>query len=217
MKKQILFVGFLSVLIVALLSETQVKTDGLIPENRISINKDFSNGPTTVSGVLTFDELAQIISEDDGVSLAEAKKSIVQNSTSKTFSTAATATYRALSQQFTVTSTYKPTMRFYCETSESGLFHAIKKLLQVSMIRGNQGISKQFKGGVYANLEDPNRIFYIVNGDFYNNGTTTVNAGVNIGAGGSADVSFGVSNASSHFKYRYVESRVYFKINVKRN
>ncbi len=41
------------------------------------------------------------------------------------------------------------------------------------MIRGYKGLSKQFVGSVYVNLEDPNIIFYIANGDFYNNGSTT--------------------------------------------
>lgn len=60
------------------------------------------------------------------------------------------------------------------------------------------------------NLEDANRIFYIVNGDFFNNGMTTWNAGVTIGVGKAANVKFGVSGASNHYQYRYVESRVTF-------
>jgi hypothetical protein len=78
------------------------------------------------------------------------------------------------------------------------------------MIRGYNGLSKQFSGNVYVNLEDANRIFYIVNGDFFNNGTTTWNAGVTIGVGKAANVKFGVSGASNYYQYRYVESRVTF-------
>ena len=101
-------------------------------------------------------------------------------------------------------------MRFYCETIESGWFRAIKKILRVDMIRGYKGLSKQFSGSVYVNLEDPNKIFYIVNGDFYNNGSTTYEGGVSIGVGKYALVSFKSSSASSHYQYRYVESRLSF-------
>ena len=72
------------------------------------------------------------------------------------------------------------------------------------------GLSKQFGGTVYVHLEDANRIFYIVNGDFFNNGSTTWNAGVNIGVGRNASIKFGVTNTTSHYQYRYVESRLRF-------
>ena len=42
---------------------------------------------------------------------------------------------------------------------------AIKRIVRVEMIRGYNGLSKQFGGTVYVHLEDANRIFYIVNGD----------------------------------------------------
>jgi len=101
-------------------------------------------------------------------------------------------------------------MRFYCQTDESGNFRAIKKILNIEMIRGYQGKSKQFNGNTYVKLEDANRIFYSVNGDFYNNGTTTYSSGVSIGIGKNSSVKFGVSNASNHYKYRYIESRIRF-------
>lgn len=167
---------------------------------------EITDSTSEISNVLTFEEITKEISKDLEISLTDAENMVLQNSTSKSVASVKAATFRTLSQQFTVTSTYKPTMKFYCETSESGLYHGVLKILTVNMIRGYNGISKQFGGTVYTNLERSDRIYFIVNGDFYNNGTTTFNAGVNIGIGESASVSFGVSNSSNHYAYRYIES-----------
>ena len=52
-------------------------------------------------------------------------------------------------------------------------------------------MSKQFSGSLYVNLEQADRIFYIINGDFFDNGTTTLSGGLNIGIGEGASAKFG--------------------------
>lgn len=159
---------------------------------------------------MTFEQMIEQIARDYGISVNDAKEKIGYSDIMVKKAIQSKTTYRILSQMFTVNSLHKPTMRFYCETSESGSFRAIKRIIEVNMIRGYNGLSKQFSGNVYVNLEDPNRIFYIVNGDFFNYGTTTWNARVSIGVGKATNVKFGVSNASNPYQYRYVESRVTF-------
>lgn len=100
-------------------------------------------------------------------------------------------------------------MRFYVQTEKGGgSFRDIMKILAGNMNRSYNGISKQFGGSVQTFLLNSNRIRFIVNGDFYNNGTTTVNTGVNIGIGSSATVSFGISSSSNHYKYVYIEDKI---------
>lgn len=159
-----------------------------------------------VSNVMSFKEMVNQVANDFSITVPEARERLGYSEAEAEKATKGNYTYRTMSSQFTVNSLYKPTMRFYCQTSESGLFRAIIKILEVNMIRGYQGLSKQFQGKVYVNLEHANKIFYIVNGDFYNNGTTTVSAGVSIGVGQYANVSFSVKNVSNHYQYRYVES-----------
>jgi hypothetical protein len=163
-----------------------------------------------ISPVLTFDEMVREVAKENGIPIIQAQQELGFTDESARQARTARATYRTLSQSFTVNASYRPTMRFYCETSESGNFRAIKRILRVEMIRGYNGLSKQFGGTVYVHLEDANRIFYIVNGDFFNNGSTTWNAGVNIGVGRNASIKFGVTNTTSHYQYRYVESRFRF-------
>lgn len=183
-----------------------------------SIDKQQTSGYMDVntnatSKVMTFDQIVDEMAKNENLTKKEAVDSIISSFSQDNTSTKArsmspemqarSATYRTMSSQFTVKTAYKPTLAFYCQTDESGNFRAIKKILKVSMNRSYNGISKQFGGSVYTNLEDPNRIYWMVNGDFYNNGTTTVNGSVSISVGGSAEVAFGVSSASNHYSYAY--------------
>lgn len=56
-----------------------------------------------------------------------------------------------------------------------------------------------FAGNIYANLEDPNRIYWHIDGDFYDKGTTTGSGAVDIGVGEGATVSFGLSYADNYY------------------
>lgn len=78
-------------------------------------------------------------------------------------------------------------------------------ILSANMNRSYNGTSKQFGGTVYTHLQHANRIFYRVEGDFYNNGITTFNGGVNLSIDNSGSINFGLSNASNHFIYAYIE------------
>jgi hypothetical protein len=168
-----------------------------------------------MSGVLTFDEITELIAKDNNISKEEAEKHVISTfynnknvsglSTQSSVSPYA-ATYRTLTSRFTVTSSYQPALKYYVQTDEGGgSFRAIVKILNVGMDRNWNGMSKQFSGDVYTHLQNPNRIYYIVNGDFYNNGTTVSDGSVNIGIGDFFTVQFGVSYSSNHYKYCYVE------------
>ncbi|MBP3039713.1 hypothetical protein J9303_09460 [Bacillaceae bacterium Marseille-Q3522] len=121
---------------------------------------------TIVSEVLTFDELVEQLASDYGISKEQASSQVIANyansraiSAKQASDYAINATFRTIGTTFTVTSSYKPSLRFYCETSEGGYFRGILKILNVGMDRSYNGMSKAFGGDVYVNLEDPNRIF----------------------------------------------------------
>lgn len=198
----------------AFASENVLTTDKY--ESSFSGSSEIGSPETVVSDVLTFDEITERIAQRNNISISEAEKQIESS-----FSTgyeksegifnygiqsisARSGTYRVISSTFDVTSVYRPSLEFYCQTSEwSGSFRAIDKILNIGMNRYSNNRSKQFSGSVYANLEDPNRIYWIVNGDFYDNGTTSVNGGVNIGVGEKSSVDFSVSYSSNHYAYAY--------------
>lgn len=183
---------------------------------------DLNDPNTKFSEVLTFDEIVKEIAVDQGISENQAANQLMSSQNSKILESAISplgtssvstlaATYRTITQSFTVTSIYKPSVKFYTQTSEGGGYWGIVTILNVGMNRSYNGISKQFGGTVYSNLETAARIFYIVNGDFFNNGTTTVSGGgeVAVGVGASATVNFNLSYSSNFYKYCYVEGRIY--------
>lgn len=152
---------------------------------------------------MTFDELASEYAADTGISLKKAKEEL--NPGIQLFSSKVDNTYRTISCSLHVSSSYKPTLRYYCQTTESGSFHGIKKILSINMNRQYKGKSYTFVGNVYSHLRDPNKIFFIVNGDFYKEGSGTINGGLNLSVGQKATVSFGASYTLDHYKYFYVE------------
>ncbi|MCL9659217.1 hypothetical protein L2089_00855 [Paenibacillus hunanensis] len=166
-----------------------------------------------VSGVMTYDELIEQIAKDNNISLVSAK-SLVSSSNQNNFtaSAQAAATYRTITSSFTVTSTFTPYMRFYCQTDEGGGFRAIEKVISHNLVRQDErtNVTKQFSGNVESHLEHQNKIHYIVNGDFYNNGTTNYSGGGAINVGLWAKLNFTVSGANSHYKYVYLEKDLLF-------
>lgn len=211
--KKLIFSAFLALLFSTMSTmsiEVSAHTSSTSIDNKIGgqelVIDDASDG---ISDVLSFDELISEISINDNISETQARNELLNSLTKdnkrslSSTSAAVAATYRTISTSVSVTSTYKPTIKYYCQTTEGGGFRGIKKILKVSLNRNYRGTSKAFGGEIYTRLEDPNRIFYILNGDFYNNGSTTVNGSVNIGIGKAASVSFGGSYTSKHYKYAY--------------
>jgi len=190
--------------------------DKLIDENQkeniISGFTEINDNQTVVSEVLTFDEIVERIAKDNNISIEEAENQVIgsfdeNNKFSLNSSNISpyNATFRTVSSTFIVNSSYSPSLNFYCQTSEGGYFWGIVQILNVGMNRSSNGLTKQFGGSVFTHLENAGRIYWNVNGDFYNNGTTTFNGGVQIKLDESATINFGVSHSTSHYEYVYTQ------------
>lgn len=79
---------------------------------------------------------------------------------------------RTLSVTLDVSETYKPTLNFYCETSERGQYWGITSMYSVHIDRDYNGMVQQFNGDVHVWLISPYEIAYIVDGDFCDIGST---------------------------------------------
>lgn len=178
--------------------------------NQVQGYIDIHGDEAIVSEVMTFDEMVKQISQESNQPIDEVVNQMQRNqepsgfmSMSKSSDTlSAMATYRSITVQFNVNPFYNPSLRFYCQTSEGGGFWGIQKILNVDMNRtSGYATSKAFGGTVYTNLENAGTIFWIVNGDFYDQGTTTVNTGVDIGVKEFATVNFSASYSSNHYAY----------------
>lgn len=168
----------------------------LVPVNA---NEDVNYNPTTdpntyISDPMTYDEMLNHMMLQENITEAEAKLAMGPQTRA-----ARAATYRDIYNTINVTASYKPQLHLYCQTSEGGSFHGIVKIMRVDMVRKYNGISKVFSGSVYVHLQDPNRVYYSIDGDFYNNGTSSGSVGVSIGVGQAATVNLSASYTSSFY------------------
>lgn len=168
---------------------------------------------TSVSGVMSLEEIANELAQDKGISFADAKE-ILGYDGPQTCNSRATG-YRTLTRELVVTNEYHPELKYYVKTSEySGPdLHTWGILsiedLTLKLVDSSSGINKQFSGKVYTNLEAANKIFYRVSGTFYNDGTTTISGGIELGIGEYADLNFSVSYSSNVYKGFYEEDRIH--------
>ena len=118
------------------------------------------------SGRLTGEELAMEYAQERQISVERAKIIL-----SIGLSDSKARTYRILSEKIHVNPNYEARVKFYCRTDESGQFRGITKLLATSLISKDGDKEAPFTGNLFAYLEDPNRVFYMVSGEFYHKGS----------------------------------------------
>ena len=118
------------------------------------------------SGRLTGEELAMEYAQEGQISVERAKIIL-----SIGLSDSKARTYRILSEKIIVNPDYEARVKFYCRTDESGQFRGITKLLATSLVNKDGDKEAPFTGNLFAYLEDPNRIFYMVSGEFYYKGS----------------------------------------------
>lgn len=117
------------------------------------------------SGRLTGEELAIEYAQEGQISVERAKIIL-----SIGLSDSQSRTYRILSEKIIVNPNYEARVKFYCQTDESGQFRGITKLLAASLVDKDGDKEVPFTGNLFAYLEDPNRVFYMVSGEFYHKG-----------------------------------------------
>ena len=118
------------------------------------------------SGRLNGEELAMEYAQERQISVEKAKVIL-----SIDLSDSKARTYRILSEKLIVNPNYEARVKFYCRTDESGQFRGITKLLATSLVNKDGNKEAPFTGNLFAYLEDPNRIFYMVSGEFYHKGS----------------------------------------------
>ncbi len=118
------------------------------------------------SGRLTGEELAMEYAQERQISVERAKIIL-----SIGLSDSKARTYRILSEKIIVNPNYEARVKFYCRTDESGQFRGITKLLAASLVTKDGDKEALFAGNLFAYLEDPNRVFYMVSGEFYHKGS----------------------------------------------
>lgn len=167
----------------------------------IDLSSELKNTKIMQSQVMTFEEMVNCYADKKGLSYEDALKQIPANIKDDAPNRA--IGYITRSVTLNVKPEYKPELEFFCQVAYGGHFYNIQSIYAVELNRNYKGLSKQFKGKVQAWLRSTQDIEYLVNGDFYNNGKTTISGGINIGVGKMGSITFNISNASGHYKYFY--------------
>lgn len=177
--------------------------------NKLNIQKENIDIETSKNKILTYDEMFNTMLED-GYNESEIYSILGGDFSNKNESELKDFSYTTLSKALNVSPDYKPTLKFYIQVDSRHGAYYIYKILKVDMNRQYNSKSKTFAGNIYYNLETNTKIYYSINGDFYNEGTISTTGGGNVGIGESGKLYFSLTGASSHFKYFYEEDYVHY-------
>ena len=158
----------------------------------------------------TFEEFVQIILNDQNIP-EEKKMELILEINIKERSRIS-YDYWTIYATCKVTDEYKCRPYFYTYSSflSGGYPNSIEQVLYANIDRNCNGISKQFAGTLYYKLEAANKLYWDLNGDFYNNGSTTIGGGASIGIGESSSINLQVSYSSNHYAYCHESGRITF-------
>lgn len=206
-----LTLGLLGVMLAPSQAMAVVKVD------TIDLSKPSEN--VIVSEPMTFEEMACIYAENKGVSIEEARRDLGGYSDSHEKNglqgiSPQALTFRTIKQFVSVTTEYKPTIEYYCQTSESGSYWGIIEIRSTDLNRrstvpGFETVTKLFEGYIKSELESAYQIYYIINGDFYNNASDMeVSGNVTIGIKQIGELSFDLTVPLGHYSYCYKSGRI---------
>lgn len=160
------------------------------------------NSNVTFSEPMSFSEMVTHYAEAAEISYNEALKSFPEKDADDA---ASSKCHRILNIPLDVTATYKPQLELYCETSESGNYWGLSNIYLVNMEKNHDGSAKQFCGYVDMWFRNGYELEYIVNGDFYITGTTTMsdNTDLDFSEDNYAHLSFIPSSSIMPVHYQY--------------
>jgi hypothetical protein len=173
-----------------------------------NIDELVKSGAATFKEV-TYEEMIGKISDSDGITKEQARSlhpnqlGIKNGSRTNSLTAAASSTslHELLIRQ-NVTSTYQPAVQIFVYTTGSGSFYQFGAIEQVGLNRKDvdSSTSKQFSGTVKATKQSLTTIWWFIDGDFFNNGTTsgTFTGGASAGIW-SAEAS--ITTETNHYKY----------------
>lgn len=180
----------------------------VVSENSVDLVNVLTNNDPNVTIICheTTEDYIEAVENDPYLSQVE-KDRMIDEAYQESMLRRGSYLYYTLQFDVKVTSTYHCYPYFYAKwyfPNESP--SAIIEIKNANIKRDYNGISKQFSGQLYYNLETSRRLYWDLNGDFYNNGSTTTSGGVSIGVGEVASITFTCSSTSNHYKYiRYDE------------
>lgn len=181
-------------------SDNEKDADSYLDEHIIETTKSRS------SSILTIDELTALVAQDFGISVDEAKLDLLSMYEGLEIEMLETKQFATFTIKINVSEDYLPTLRYYAEVNyqpEKDV-KSIERLLKLNFNQEDYKSAKEpykFHGKIFTNVEDDNRIYYRVDGDFYKEGKVDSPADLNILVDENKTLDFKVENSAKQSKY----------------
>ncbi|WP_068786405.1 hypothetical protein [Paenibacillus phocaensis] len=149
---------------------------------------------------LTYDEMIQKIAINRNESIENVRRNLSKNEPSLMADDH--IFYVHFYEQFEVGDTeWYPQIDIYAKCQ--GIYRDFIGIEDLNLIRSYNYESKQFSGKLQAKVESNKRIYWVINGDFYNNGTTKTTFGGSVGIDKYATLNLSIESQDNHFGYVY--------------
>ena len=162
--------------------------------------------------LVTYDEMISQVAEFENKTIEEVMEEIPAPKNK------ASNQYLSTGRGFKVTSKYYPRVVFYLniETNSNGVMTDINSVVKTTLDRTNtlsnsSVTSKQFGGEVYVHLQDSKNLYFFVNGDFYDNGTTTHTGSGEADIKDKVTVKYQIQYESNYYAYCFYEETLSIK------
>ncbi|MNB71304.1 hypothetical protein D3C75_178660 [compost metagenome] len=189
-------------------------------QGKIDLNNLESLGDQVTVEEMSYEEAIAEIAENSGRTVEEVRathpdKTSNSSTNSKNSTLAAASTgVSKFSVVLDVNPYYNPTLMVYAITYHSGSFYQFNEMFDVQMNAKNtlSGLtlpySKVYGGNLTAKIVNPTQIYWIVNGQFCNNGETSTSGGVQAG-NQAVSVTVSFTYTSSHYAYYNNEGAIF--------
>lgn len=160
-----------------------------------------SNGPVYLGDglwaeELSYNELVQEIAKNRNISTTDAKNTLSTNRAAEN------VYFVHFYEQFEVGTTgWYPQLDIYVKCQ--GIYRDFVEIEDLNLIRSYNYNSKEFNGKLQAKVESNKKIYWVINGDFYNNGSAAITFGGAVGVDKYAELNFSVTSSNNHFGYVY--------------
>lgn len=117
--------------------------------------------------------------------------------------------YKHLTKEVSIGGLWKPKVDVYVQMWSQGSFRQFNKVIDYNLVRSWMGVTKQFSGKFTVKFINKNNVYWSINGDFYDKGTTSTSTSVTLNVGSVASINHTVSKASAAYKYVYTYGHFY--------
>lgn len=205
--KVVIFVLVILLVIGISLNSMSTSKEKIPPSNNINIDNIINNSEdysiTKIKNIESTAEYIEILKNDKNI-----EESMRESLINKALIT--DTHYLMIQLDIPVTSSYHCYPYFYCSTLTYEGTSTPNQILSIDYANIDQSYnntSKQFSGNFYYNLESGNQIYWDLNGDFYNDGVTTVSMNDFDEMKGDGLSTFSVLYSSDHYAYKQISGR----------